>query len=237
MGAYAITIGTLSAGSNYAITFVSADFTITAKSITVTANGGQTKVYGAADPTFTYTSSDTGAPFTGALSRAAGVNVGAYAITIGTLSAGSNYAITFVPADFTITAKSITVTANDGQTKVYGAADPTFTYTSSDTSAPFTGALSRAAGVNVGAYAITIGTLSAGSNYAITFVPADFTITAKSITVTANDGQTKVYGAADPTFTYTSSDTERAFYRRTESRCGCKCGRLCDHHWYAERWQ
>ena len=39
MGAYAITIGTLSAGSNYAITFVSADFTITKATATVTLGG------------------------------------------------------------------------------------------------------------------------------------------------------------------------------------------------------
>ena len=46
----------------------SATVTIAPKPITVTANGGQTKVYGAADPTFTYTSSDASVLFTGALS-------------------------------------------------------------------------------------------------------------------------------------------------------------------------
>jgi len=212
VGAYAIGQGTLSAGGNYSITFVSNDFTITAKPITVTANAGQTKVFGSADPlAFTYTSSDLGASFTGALSRAAGENVGAYAIGQGTLSAGGNYSITFVSDDFTITAKPITVTADAGQTKVFGAADPAFTYTSSDLGASFTGALNRAAGENVGAYAIGQGTLSAGGNYSITFVSDDFTITAKPITVTADAGQTKVFGAADPAFTYTSSDLGASF--------------------------
>jgi acyl-CoA dehydrogenase len=43
--------------------------------ITVTADAGQSKVYGAADPGLTYVSSDLGATFTGALSRDAGESV------------------------------------------------------------------------------------------------------------------------------------------------------------------
>lgn len=50
MGTYAITQGTLSGGNNYSITFVSADFTITAKPITVTADSVQTKVFGVQIP-------------------------------------------------------------------------------------------------------------------------------------------------------------------------------------------
>ena len=211
VGSYAILQGTLSAGSNYDLTFVSKDFSITQKAITVTVDAGQTKVYGQADPAFTYTTSATlesGDSFTGALSRATGEDVGSYAITIGTLSAGSNYDLTFVSKDFAVTQKQITITADAGQTKVYGGADPTFTYTTSATlesGDSFTGALSRATGEDVGSYAITIGTLSAGSNYDLTFVSKDFSITRKSITVTAEAGQTKVYGESDPTFTYTTS--------------------------------
>jgi|GEM_PF-6171008 len=88
----------------------------------------------------------------------------------------------------TIAAKPISVTVTTGLTKVYGTADPVFTYTFSpelvgtDT---FTGALSRVAGNNAGTYAITQSSLAAGTNYAVTFVPADFIITAKPITVTA----------------------------------------------------
>ena len=206
VGSYAITQGNLDAGGNYAITFVPANFTITAKPITVTADSGQTKVFGVADPTFTYVSSDPGVTFTGALSRVTGENVGSYAITQGDLDGGGNYAISFVPANFTITAKPVTVTADSGQTKVFGAADPTFTYVSSDPGATFTGALSRVAGEDVGSYAITQGDLDAGGNYAISFVSANFTITGIPVTVTADSGQTKVFGAADPTFTYVSSD-------------------------------
>ena len=211
VGSYAITLGTLSAGSNYSLTFVSSTFNITAKPITVTADAGLTKIFGEADPVFTYTSSDAGAAFTGALSREVGEVVGPYAITLGTLSAGSNYSLTFVSSTFNITAKPITVTADAGLTKIFGEADPVFTYTSSDAGAAFTGALSREVGEVVGPYAITLGTLSAGSNYSLTFVSSTFNITAKPITVTADAGLIKVFGEADPIFTYTSSDAEATF--------------------------
>ena len=203
VGSYAIGQGTL-ANSNYTITFVPADFAITAAPVTVTADAGQSKVYGAADPTLTYQSvglvgTDT---LLGVLARDPGENVGSYAIGQGSL-ANSNYTITFVPADFTITAAPVTVTADAGQSKVYGTSDPTLTYhavglVGTDT---LSGVLARDPGENVGSYAIGQGSL-ANSNYTITFVPADFTITAHGVTVTADAGQSKVYGAADPTLTY-----------------------------------
>jgi len=201
---------TQAADGIYSATTKDITLTITTKAITVTADVNQTKVFGAVDPTFTYTLTtgvlETGDAFTGALSRVAGEDVGTYAITVGTLSAGANYNMTFVGADFSITAKAITVTADVNQTKVYGAADPTFTYTVTsgvlETGDAFTGTQSRAAGEDVGTYAITVGTLSAGANYNMTFVGADFSITAKAITVTADVNQTKVFGDADPTFTY-----------------------------------
>ena len=77
----------------------------------------------------------------------------------------------------TIAKKDLTVTA-DAKSKTQGEADPALTYTAeglvgSDT---LTGALSREAGEDPGTYAITQGTLTAGDNYEITFVPATLTI-------------------------------------------------------------
>ncbi|HKM93441.1 MAG TPA: MBG domain-containing protein, partial [Prolixibacteraceae bacterium] len=215
VGDYAITKGTLVAGANWNIaTFVSDNFAITPKDITVTANADQTKAYGDIDPVFTYTSSDATATFTGLAGRVVGENVGAYVINQGTLVAGANWHIaTFNSADFSITPKEITVTANAAQTKVYDQSDPVFTYTSSDALATFTGLLNREAGDDVGNYAINKGTLVAGANWNIaTFNSADFTITPKNITVTVDAGQSKVYGESDPTsFTYTSSDPSATF--------------------------
>jgi hypothetical protein len=98
--------------NNTAFTAISADYTFhTAppQAIKVTANP-QKKVYGTGDPPLTYTSNSTVATFTGALSRAPGENVGTYSVNQGSLSAGSNYIITFVPAKFTIVKANTTTT-------------------------------------------------------------------------------------------------------------------------------
>ena len=138
--------------------------------------------------------------------------MGTYAMTTGTLTVvGGNYTISsFVPANLSITVKPITVTAI-AASKVFGASDPVFTYTSSDASTTFSGTLSRVAGESVGTYAMTTGTLTVvGGNYTISsFVPANLSITVKPITVTAI-AASKVFGASDPTFTYTSSDASTA---------------------------
>ncbi|MCA2001587.1 MAG: hypothetical protein LDL51_06965 [Chloroflexi bacterium] len=177
VGNYAIQQGTLTAvGSNYSIIFVSNPFSITPKPITVTPTAGQSKAFGAPDPAFTYASSDPAATFTGALSRAAGENVGTYAFNLGTLSAGSNYTLSLAPENFSITPKPITVTPTAGQSKTFGAPDPVFTYASSDPAATFTGALSRAPGENAGTYNFTLGTLSAGSNYSLGLAAETFAI-------------------------------------------------------------
>lgn len=208
-GPYAIGQGSLSAGANYAITFVDASFTITAKSITVTADA-KTKVYGDADPVLTFTN-DGGlrvSDFSGSLTRAAGESVagGPYAIGQGSLSAGGNYSITFVGANFTITAIPLTITA-DAKTKVYGDADPALTYQVTSGSLvngdSVTGALTRATGEGVAGspYAIQQGSVSAGGNYSINFIGANLAVTPRAITVTA-DAKTKVYGSDDPALTY-----------------------------------
>jgi len=206
VGIYAINKGTLALNSNYTVTYVGADFTIGAKPIAVTADA-KSKTYGDADPALTYTFAPAlvaGDSFSGSLTRTAGENVGTYAITQGTLALNSNYTVTYMGADFTIGAKTITVTA-DAKSKTYGDADPALTYTFAPalvTGDSFSGSLTRTAGENVGTYAITQGTLALNSNYTVTYMAADFTIAAKPITVTA-DAKSKTYGDADPALTYT----------------------------------
>ncbi len=208
---YAIKRGTLSAGENYELDFISANFSITAKPITVTADAGQNKVFGEKDPTFTYDVSpalEDGDEFSGKLSRDPGEDAGTYSLTQGTLSAGTNYDLSFVGADFSITPTTITVTADANQNKIYGNADPVFTYNFSPAlpgDGSFSGELSRESGENAGTYAITLGTLTAGENYNLNLVSADFSITPRKIAVTADFGQSKIYGEADPTFTYAVS--------------------------------
>jgi len=206
VGTYAINKGTLALNSNYTLTYVGADLTILAKTITVTA-AAKSKTYGDVDPAFTYTFAPalvTGDSFSGNLTRTAGENVGPYAINRGTLALSANYSITYVGADLTIGAKTITVTAA-AKSKTYGDLDPALTYTFAPALVAgdsFTGNLARAAGENVGPYAINSGTLALSANYNITYVGADLTIGVKTVTVTAA-AKSKTYGDADPAFTYT----------------------------------
>ncbi|WAC25384.1 MBG domain-containing protein [Blastomonas sp. SL216] len=189
VGSYAITQGSLAAGSNYTLTYAGANLTVTARPLTVTADA-LTRIYGNVNPALTYTVGGQGLvngdTLTGALATTAGLtsNVGSYAITQGTLAAGSNYALTYTGANLTVTARPLTITA-DALTRIYGDANPALTYTvggdglvNGDT---LSGALATAAGLtsNVGSYAITQGSLAAGSNYALTYTGANLTVTAR----------------------------------------------------------
>jgi filamentous hemagglutinin family protein len=210
VGSYAIGQGTLSAGGNYTIAYNGAYLTVTPRSLTVTADA-LSRLYGNANPALTYTlggdglaGSDT---LSGALATSADAtsNVGSYAISQGSLSAGSNYILAFSGADLTLTPRSLTVTA-DAISRLYGNSNPALTYTlgglvNGDT---LSGALATSATTtsNVGSYAISQGTLSAGGNYALSFTGADLTVTPRSLTVTA-DAHSRLYGNANPALTYT----------------------------------
>ena len=201
VGLYAINQGTLT-NTNYDITYVGNNFTITKKPITVTVNPNQTKVYGAVNPvTYTYgvSPSLTGlADLNGTLTRASGETVGPWAIQQNDLTTANNpnYTINYIGNNFTITKKPITITADAGQTKIYGTPDPTsYAYSLSEPLLPgdaLTGALSRAAGENVGTFAINQGTLS-NANYDITYVGSNFTITPASLSITGITGANKIY--------------------------------------------
>ena len=209
VGIYAIQQASLSLSSNYFLMFNGDNFTINQKPITVTADPGQTKEYGAANPaSYTYTASEALAfsdVFSGSLTRIAGENIGAYAIEQGSLGLNPNYILTYVGDDFDITPIDITVIANVGQSKAYGDSDPVYSYSIMGSligGDEFTGNLTRQVGEDVGLYAIEQGTLLLNSNYNLSFTSNDFEITIRSITVTADAGQVKIYGQADPIYTY-----------------------------------
>ena len=147
--------------------------------------------------------------------RAAGKDVGGYAITKGSLTAGGNYDLTVTPGTLTITKKATSVTAAD-KSKVYGSADPELTTTDSGFLAADLGAgkiafsASRAAGESVagGPYTITPaasdGATGLLGNYDVTYNTGQLTITKKAASVTAAD-KSKVYGSVDPALTTTDS--------------------------------
>ncbi len=207
VGTYAVLQGTLSAGDNYTLTYIGDVFSISPRTLTVTAQPA-TKVYDEADPALSYTAGTlvSGDAFSGSLIREAGEDVGAYAILQGTLSAGDNYTLTYIGDVFSITPRALTVTA-EPTTKVYGEADPALSYTAGTlvSGDAFSGSLIREAGEDVGTYAILQGTLSAGDNYTLTYIGDVFSITPRALTITAEPA-TKVYSEADPVLDYTLTE-------------------------------
>jgi hypothetical protein len=115
VGLYALTVGSLhvndgNGGNNYNLTFVSKNFEIKKRPITVKADP-KSKVFGSPDPAFTYQITSGSLAFTdaftGALTRDPGELVGQYTIKIGTLAindgnGGLNYTLTFVQDKLTI---------------------------------------------------------------------------------------------------------------------------------------
>ncbi len=205
-GPYTIsaTLSPSSVLSNYAITYNTASFTITAKAASVTPNAAG-KTYGASDPALNGTLSGflMSDSMTASYSRTAGETVlgGPYTInaTLSPSTVLSNYAITYNTARFTITTKAASVTPNAAG-KTYGASDPALTGTLSgflvvdNVMANY----SRAAGETVlgGPYTIsaTLSPSSVLSNYAITYNTASFTINPFAFSYTiGNDSQ--VFGS------------------------------------------
>ncbi len=183
VGSYGITQGTLSAGANYTVTYNAGALTVTPRPITITADSFS-RIYGNANPALTFSVGGLGLvngdQLTGALA-AAGVTagVGTSAITLGTLTAGGNYAVTFNAGVLTITPRPLTVAA-DNLSKSLGLADPqlTFRITAGDlvNGDLLSGSLVRDPGETIASFAIRQGTLTAGANYTLTYVPGTFTI-------------------------------------------------------------
>ena len=111
-----------------------------------------------------------------------------------------------------ITPKGLSVTADSGQSKTKGGSDPVFTYMSVGLIAPdaISGSLSRISGESPGSYAITIGSLDAGTNYTINFTDAIFVIAGP---LAASDQATRPNGA-------TSFNIPLAILLANDSRVG-----------------
>jgi len=193
---YSYTLGSLTAGSGYAISLLNTGtLTVAARPITLTA-AAKTSVYGDATPSLTYsiTSGDlvNGNTLSGSLATTAtsASAVGGYDITQGTLAASANYVVTYVGATLSITARPITVTA-DAKSRAYGAENPALTYTVGGSGLAngetLTGLLATAADTASpnGTYAITQGSLQASANYAMTFVPGSLTVFTPASTIRA----------------------------------------------------
>ncbi|MWV23039.1 hypothetical protein FVE89_13750 [Methylobacterium sp. 2A] len=219
VGRYAVTGSGLTAvNGNYVFVQAVGNETalgITPVPITVTANSGRS-IYGDSpvDPGWSATGLQNGqgvdvlTGLSSGFGLTAATAAGRYALAVsGTLSNG-NYVVTARnPGGFIIDPRPITITA-DAQTRLYGDANPSLTYTVGGRGLvdgdALTGTLATmATGTSaIGSYAITQGTLAASPDYAVTYRGAVLTVTARSITPTV-DAQTQAPSSAGPTPTST----------------------------------
>ena len=198
--------------------------TVNPAPLTVTA-ANESMPYGGTVPALTYTytglvNGNTNATFSGGLATTAtsSRSVGSYPITRGTLAATGNYTIgTFKPGTLTVNAAPLTITPTAGQSMVYGAAVPTLTYTASgfvngDPASLLTGELGTTATSTsvVGNYLFTLGSLTAGKNYALALAanPPAFVVKPDGTTTQlASSANPSSFGQA---VTYTATVTANA---------------------------
>jgi hypothetical protein len=202
VGSYPITCSGLSS-PNYTINYVPGTFSITPAALTVTANN-TSRLYGQANPQFTalyngFVNGDTAASLGGTLTFTIAATqsspVGTYSISCAGLSS-TNYAITFSPGQLNITPAPLTVTVNNAS-RLTGQPNPAFTvsyngFVNGDTAASLSGTLSFTTTATqsspAGTYPINCSGLSS-TDYSITFVPGQLTITAP---VCASDASSSV---------------------------------------------
>lgn len=197
-GIYAVTVDCAeSTNYNAATGLAAGNFVISAKSLTVSGITASDKTY---DATATAIINVVGAALAGNLDggevvlntgSASGAftpdsNVGiGKTVQISGLnisgSASGNYTLTQPTATANITARPITLSA-DSKTKLEGAGDPPLTYAVPSGSLAgadvISGTLNRTSGEVVGIYTINQNTLTAGSNYNLTYVGANFYVDA-----------------------------------------------------------
>jgi hypothetical protein len=199
-----ITFGSLSAKNYSADTFT----------VSATSSASLTVVFTSASQSVCTTSGTSGSTITL-------LSVGTCVINANQIGDASVSPASQVSQNFTVNPRAITVTA-DAKTKVYGATDPTFTYTITTGSLvlgdAITGTLTRATGTDVGDYQIQQGTLTTATNpkYAISFVSADLSITraTPALVLTYPNSNVAILrpGAVDtPTVTTSSSSGALTF--------------------------
>ncbi len=168
----------------FSVDYRAASLTIDPAPATVTVNPAA-KVYGGADPALTaavtgLVNNEPATLINYTLARAAGENVGAYAITATGAEVQGNYAVTYVPANLTIDPAQVFVLADDAE-KTAGEDDPALTATvmgmvNNEPAGLINYNLIRTEGEDVGEYDIIAFGAEAQGNYTVTYVPATLTI-------------------------------------------------------------
>jgi gliding motility-associated-like protein len=205
------------ADNNYTFNYVNGTLTINKAPLTATAVN-KSRMYGDANPAFNITYSgfvngDDEGDITQPTASSTGLvtsNVGTYPIS---LSGGSaaNYNITLVAGTLTIT-QQILVVIGDDAIKVYGQANPAFTFrylgfrngdNATAIGTPPTTSTPATITSGAGTYAINV-VGGSSLNYDLLRLPGTLTITKAPLTAKA-DNKTRAYGQANPanSITYT----------------------------------
>jgi len=215
VGNYLVSAGGVS-DPNYVISFVNGALFVTPVALTVTANN-QTKLYGAPLPGLTasfagFVNGDTAASLstpptlTTDATAASHVAGNPYAISASG-AVDADYTIAYVPGTLDVTPAALKITA-DNQTKQYGSPLPLLTagydgFVNGDLPASLTTPVTLETVAGIGSHVGNYDIAASGAvdaDYAITFVDGTLQVTPAPLTITAND-QSRVFGAADPTFT------------------------------------
>jgi len=213
IGTYPITASG-AVGTNYSIRYVAGALAVTTAPLEITANSTN-KLYGAANPVFTasysgFVNGDTAANLDMPVSLVTTANsaspFGSYPITASG-AVGTNYSIGYVAGILAVNTATLNVAAN-ATNKIFGASDPSLTYTVSglqngDTTNVLTGSITRATGENAGSYAISQGSLQANTNYTIAFTGSSLTIGASSVTGAVASSANPAAAGSSVTFTLT----------------------------------
>src|SRR5690606_34933809 len=104
---------------------------------------------------------------------------------------------------FAVSPATLIITADASQQKVYGQADPVFTYTvdglqHNDDETLLQGTLSRETGEEVGEYQLLQGTLTAGNNYSLIYNGDYFRITAGAASAAGSTLEVSPATAGEP---------------------------------------
>ena len=199
--------------NNYNISYVAGTLTVNPKALTITADAKE-KAYGDDDPALTYTPEGLVGTdvITGVLLREEGEDIGTYAIHQNTVTASSNYTITYIGANFTITPRPLTITAKS-VTITYGN-EPTndgVTYSGfapGEDRSVLSGTLAYAYNYeqfgDVGSYTITPSGLT-GANYNISFVAGTLTVNPREVGLVWSETTTFPYDGASHCLTATAT--------------------------------
>ncbi|MBW3519941.1 MBG domain-containing protein [Flavobacterium sp. NKUCC04_CG] len=187
VGSYAITQGTLNAGPNYTIRFISNLFTIEKAPLTAIVFDGKTVTYDGTTKSLVLTGLPTGA--TVSYTNNDQIDAGTYTVTA-TINGGTNYVDIVLTAVLTIEKAVVSGITFDSQTVVYDGAVKSLVLTGLPTGA--TVSYTNNDQIDAGTHTVTA-TINGGTNYEDATLTAVLTIEKAVLSGITFDSQTAIY--------------------------------------------